>query len=324
MFKNANFHSSKKRKNNEFYTQYEDIDNELLRYKEQFAGKTVYCNCDDPEVSQFFKYFFLNFKLFALKKLIATCYRSQDRDLFSEEPCKRGVCVTYEGEYDGSQMPDIKYLNVLELQGDGDFRSPECKEFLKSADIVVTNPPFSLFNDFIELMMEFNKKFIILGNKNAVRNKKIFPLVIEKKIWLGATIPRKFYLPDNSTIDYLSGLCRWFTNLECHKKITPVILSKKYNERDYPTYDTFNAINVDKVKDIPIDYNGYIGVPVTFIDKWNPEVDSETSFASTNDYEIIGILSHGIDSKYDFAEPIVNGKKLYSRFIIKKKDISKK
>ena len=227
MSKNANFHSSKKNKNNEFYTRYEDIDKELIRYKEWFAGKTVYCNCDDPEVSQFFKYFFLNFKLFAIKKLIATCYQPQDRHLFSDKPYKKGLYIVYEGEYNDSNFPDIKHLKVNELKGDGDFRSLECKEILKSTDIIVTNPPFSLFNDFIELMMEFNKKFIILGNKNAVRNKRIFPLFIERKIWLGCTIPRTFYLPDNSSVDQLSGLCRWFTNLECHKKIIPVLLSKK-------------------------------------------------------------------------------------------------
>ena len=323
MSKNANFHSAKRNKNNEFYTRYEDIDKELLRYKDQFTGKTVYCNCDNPEVSQFFKYFFLNFKLFALKKLIATGYNPQDRNLFSDNPIKKGLYVEYERKNNDSPMPDLKHLKIKELKGDGDFRSSECKEFLKSADIIVTNPPFSLFNDFIELMMEFNKKFIILGNKNAVRNKKIFPLVIEKKVWFGYTIPRIFELPDNSTIDNLSGLCRWFTNLECYKTIKPIYLSKKYNKDEYPTYDTFNAINVDKVKNIPIDYNGYIGVPVTFVDKWDPDVDSENSIASTNDYDIIGILSHGIDSKYDFAEPIIKGKKLYSRLIIKKKEVLK-
>ena len=321
MSKNTNFHSAKRNKNNEFYTRFEDIDKELFRYKEMFVGKNVYCNCDDPEVSQFFKYFFLNFKLFALKKLIATCYKPQERDLFSDKPYKKGMYVAYDGEYDDSQMPDVTHLKVKELEGDGDFRSRECKEILKSADIIVTNPPFSLFNDFIELMMEFNKKFIILGNKNAVRNKKIFPLIIEKKMWFGVTTPRTFYLSDNSTVNKLSGLCRWFTNLECNKKINPLLLSKKYNSIEYPSYDTFNAINVDKVKNIPIDYDGYIGVPVTFVDKWNPDIDLETSVASTNDYEIIGILSHGSDSKYDFAEPVVNGKKLYSRLIIKKKGI---
>ena len=278
---NKNLNKAKEAKKDEFYTQLEDINNELRHYREHFRGKTVLCNCDDPRVSNFFKYFAYNFEFLGLKKLIATCYKSQDVNLFSEGTSERAVYLVYEGDKNGNNIPDDEEIEVLPLKGDGDFRSEECIAFLKEADIVVTNPPFSLFREYVAQLIKYDKKFLIIGNINAVSTKYIFPLIMNGLMWLGASIhsgDRKFWVPDDYELDAagcgidetgrkyirVKGV-RWFTNLEL-----------------YPTFDNFNAIEVGKTEDIPLDYDGIMGVPITFLDKFNPD-----------QFEILGLTQLG-------------------------------
>lgn len=315
---NRNLHKAKAEKNDEFYTQLSDIEDEMKYYRDEFKDKVVLCNCDDPRVSQFFNYFFLNFKFLGLKKLIATCYKNQEWNLFSEGSSEKAVYIVYDGPQKGddSPMPKDEDIKVRELHGDGDFRSPECKAFLEMADIVVTNPPFSLFREFIATMLEYDKKFLILGNMNATTYKEIFPLFRNNKLWYGVSISsgdRKFYVPDdyelnaaNCGIDKngkkfirIKGV-RWFTNLKYHKNSKePVVLVKKYKPELYPKYDNYDAINVDKVVDIPNDYFGVIGVPITFLDKWNPNAkpnEMGEGIVTTNDFEIVSFRK-GEDGK---------------------------
>lgn len=295
---NKQFHRAKKKKNDEFYTQFTDIERELSHYKEHFKGKTVLCNCDDPRVSNFFKYFALNFEYFGLKRIITTCYKNQCPDLFSQNTSEQAVYLIYDGN-NGESMPDWDKVDIKPLKGNGDFRSKECIELLLQSDIVVTNPPFSLFREYVAQLMAFHKKFVILGNKNSVTYKEIFPLIKENKIWTGMQpmgVDMLFDVPEDCAEDLLKsekkgskyrvvdGVVKgrsasvWFTNLEHRKRHEKLILYKRYNAEEYPIYDNYNAINVDKVKDIPCDYNGVIGVPITFLDKYNPK-----------QFEIIGI-----------------------------------
>lgn len=226
---NKNLNKAKEAKKDEFYTQLEDINNELRHYREHFRGKTVLCNCDDPRVSNFFKYFAYNFEFLGLKKLIATCYKNQDVNLFSEGTSEQAVYLVYEGDKNGNHIPDDEEIEVLPLKGDGDFRSEECIEFLKEADIVVTNPPFSLFREYVAQLIKYDKKFLIIGNVNAITTKDIFPLIMEGKMWFGASIhsgDRKFWVPDDYPLNAagcgvddtgkkfikVKGV-RWFTTL---------------------------------------------------------------------------------------------------------------
>ena len=278
---------AKEAKKDEFYTQLEDINNELRHYREHFRGKTVLCNCDDPRISNFFTYFAYNFEFLGLKKLITTCYKSQDVDLFSQQKSEQAVYLIYEGDKNGNHIPDAEEIGVKSLKGDGDFRSAECIELLKEADIVVTNPPFSLFREYITQLVEYNKKFIIIGNVNALSYKEVFPLIQNNQLWIGASIhsgDRKFYVPDNYELNAagcgidnegkkfirVKGV-RWFTNLDYKERHENIILYKSYSPEYYPKYENYDAINVNKTNEIPYDYDGIMGVPITFMDKYNPD-----------------------------------------------------
>jgi hypothetical protein len=258
-------HAANKAKNDEFYTQLSDIENELWHYRDFFRGKTILCNCDDPEWSNFWKYFAMNFDFFGIKKLIAT-HCEKGKQSYKLELCND---ENKDGKIDG------KDLIKTDLSGDGDFRSPECVEILKEADIVITNPPFSLFREYVAQLMRYGKKFIVIGNQNAITYKEIFPLIKEGRMWLGynSPAPECFMLPDGSITKRVNGLTRWFTNIDVEKEHESMILAKEYkgHEDEYPHYDNYDAINVDKTGDIPKDYLGTMGVPITFLDRYNPE-----------------------------------------------------
>lgn len=260
---NANLHKAKTAKNDEFYTQLSDVSKELMHYKEHFKDKVVFCNCDDPSWSAFWKYFHLNFSHLGLKKLISTHY---DR----EKP-------TYKMEYEGGNDNDVEVGTITPLEGNGDFRNTECIELLKQADIVVTNPPFSLAREYISCLMEYQKKFLIIGDMNWITYKEVFPLLKDNYIWLGNCAVKEFVQPDGTIKKFGNKL--WFTNLDHKKRHEKLILWKSYTSEEYPFYlNVPNAINVDSVSDIPMDYTGIIGVPITFLDKYNPE-----------QFEILGI-----------------------------------
>lgn len=313
-------------KKDEFYTQLTDIEKEMRYYRKHFQGKTVLCNCDDPFESNFFKYFVLNFNRLGLKKLIATCYATSPvmgsqlqyrvgkdgqmsfsfgdapvADENAKHPYKAIVTKVYDKTGDGGvDMLDVAELfktgenELAELKGDGDFRSEECLELLCEADIVVTNPPFSLFREYVSTLIENNKQFIIIGNVNAITYKEIFPLLKDDKMWIGASIhsgDRAFYVPDDYPMR-ASGCgidedgrrfirvkgVRWYTNLDMKLRHDELILVKKYNPEEYPKYENYDAINIDRTADIPYDYSGNMGVPITFLDKYSPD-----------QFEIIGL-----------------------------------
>lgn len=307
-YKNARLSKAKNAKNDEFYTQLVDIENKLRHYKKHFKNKTVFCNCDDPYESNFVKYFAMNFNALGLKKLIATCYATSpvmytQLNLFGEEEESSVIDgrkkpyvieITEVTDKNGDGAVDLTDFELILkknkpkiLKGDGDFRSEECIEFLKEADIVVTNPPFSLFREYIAQLMAYEKKFIIIGNQNAVTYKEVFPLIKENKMWFGVSIhsgDREFRVPDNYPLQAagyrvdetgtkfirVKGI-RWFTNLDYPQRHETLILYRNYTEDEYPTYDNYNAINVNKTAEIPCDYDGAMGVPITFLDKYNPE-----------------------------------------------------
>lgn len=312
MSNNVNLHIANKEKQDEFYTQLHDIDNELWHYREHFKNKIVFCNCDDPYESNFFKYFAMSFNSLGLKKLIATCYDSSpiaytQLSLFGDNkeisnknrhPYKIEITEVDDYNKDGAtDLADVEYLlknkkNTLTLlKGNGDFRSEECINLLKQSDIVVTNPPFSLFREYISQLFEYGKKFLIIGNQNAISYKEVFPLIKENKMWLGFNsgaqtflVPSKFernntFIKDGKKYAKFGNIC-WFTNLEISKRHEILDLYKTYSENDYPKYDNYDAINVDKITEIPCDYYDNIGVPITFIDKYNPE-----------QFEILGLTS---------------------------------
>lgn len=289
-----NIDKAKEAKKDEFYTQLDDINNELKHYREHFRGKTVLCNCDDPRISNFFTYFAYNFEFLGLKKLITTCYKNQNVDLFSQNQSEQAVYLIYEGDKNGNHTPDANEIGVMPLKGDGNFRSKECIELLKEADIVVTNPPFSLFREYVAQLMEYDKEFLIIGNQNALSYKEIFPLIRDNKMWLGASIhsgDRKFWVPEDYELKAagcgidatgrkfirVKGV-RWFTNLDYKERHEDLILYKNYTPDLYPKYENYDAINVNKTEDIPCDYEGIMGVPITFMDKYNPD-----------QFEIIGL-----------------------------------
>ena len=287
---NKNLNEAKSNKKDEFYTQLSDIERELKHYKKHFKGKVVYCNCDDPRVSNFFHYFSYNFEKLGLKKLIATCYKNQSMDLFSQNNSEQAIYLEYEGDKNGNMVPDSEEIGIKKLKGDGDFRSKESIDLLKQADIVVTNPPFSLFRDYVNQLIEYNKKFIIVGHQNALKYKEIFPLIRDNKVWLGfgfkggaAHFINEHYEDYATANDRKEGMIRvsgvhWFTNLDINKRHEDLILYKNYTPEEYPKYENFDAINVNKTKDIPVDYKGKMGVPITFMDKYNPD-----------QFEIIGV-----------------------------------
>lgn len=321
--KNNNLNKARKEKNDEFYTRFIDIENELKHYKEHFKNKVVYCNCDDPIESNFFKYFSLNFEFLGLKKLISTGYKENGK----------GVVSVYEGDKNGNRIPDLNEIEVKELQGNGDFRSAECINLLKKSDIIVTNPPFSLFREYIDIMMKFDKKFLIIGNTNAIANKDFFPLIKDNKLWLGCSsfnTGMYFEVPENyvhnetykfkkeidgKKVMRVASIC-WFTNLEHNRRNNFLNLTCQYSEDKYPKYDNYDAIEVSKVCEIPMDYEGVMGVPITFIDKFNPEQFEIVGWSRHNDMNMDG--GYWLGGKNDAT---LNGKDVYCRILIKHKKI---
>lgn len=315
---------AKREKNDEFYTILADIERELRHYKKHFKNKTVLCNCDDPRVSNFFHYFSYNFEQLGLKKLITTCYKNQNADLFSTHKSERAIYLEYTGDKNKNNVPDPEEIGIKHLKGDGDFRSKECIELLKQADIVVTNPPFSLFREYVEQLIDYKKKFLIVGTWNAISYKEIFKLIMENKIWIGINSNRNFSgfivpkhyslfgtearIDENGNRVVSSNNTCWFTNLDIAKRHEELILFKTYNKKEYPKYDNYNAINVNVTKDIPTDYDGIMGVPITFIDKYNPD-----------QFEIVGQMATTKVDEFNHGYPYVNGKKIYARVLIKTK-----
>ncbi len=351
---NASMNAANKAKNDEFYTLLTDIEKEMRYYRKHFKGKTVFCNCDDPFESNFFKYFVLNFNRLGLKKLIATCYATspisgQQLSLFDvvggdesirNKPYKAIVTKVYDTTGDGGvDMFDVAELfkqhenELVELEGDGDFRSEECLALLDEADIVATNPPFSLFREYVATLVEHGKKFIIIGNSNAITYKEIFPLIMHDELWLGVTrsgtgsmwfrimdgFPEKSGQKVENGVRYQTiGNSAWFTNLDVKKRHEELILVKKYegHEDEYPKYDNYDAIEVSKVVNIPLDYEGIMGIPITFLGKYSPD-----------QFEILGAtesegkgFSNGLwDESSGVAQPLVNGVRKYKRIFIRNK-----
>ena len=340
--------SAKKNKADEFYTQLSDIEQELKHYKEHFRGKIVFCNCDDPYESNFFKYFAINFNHLGLKKLIATCYDSspiafEQKSLFADVQPKLSVNYdrhAYKIEINEVQdynndgavdLSDVKYLlkngqnNLTLLKGNGDFRSEECIELLKQVDIVVTNPPFSLFREYIAQLVEYDKKFIIIGNKNAITYKEVFSLLKNDLCWLGYrninsdmwfVVPENYKyekIVDGKKVKHIMGC--WFTNLDTTKRHTSMSFYKRYNPNEFPKYDNYDAINVDKVSDIPEDYFGVMGVPITFLDQYNPEqfeiIDLNPHFFS--------LIEQGLPKLKQLTLKSVGRKDPYARVLIRRK-----
>lgn len=336
---NSSLNAAIKAKQDEFYTQLPDIENELKHYKKHFKDKAVFCNCDDPYESNFFKYFAMNFNALGLKKLIATCYScspvaERQLTLFDDDniqPTKTGVphkiVITEVADLNGdgaTNLSDVEWLlkndkNVLtRLEGDGDFRSKECVELLKEADIVVTNPPFSLFRDYIAQLLKYDKKFLVIGQQNAIHYVDIFREIKANKLWIGYKFgDMSFQVPDyfepRETRYWQDGtgqkwrsmgnIC-WFTNLDIIKRHELLDLYKKFDPQEYPIYDNYDAINVDKVANIPMDYYGEMGVPITFMDKYNPD-----------QFEIIDTSTNAMPK----GAPYINGKRIYERILIRKK-----
>jgi len=323
---NSGLHKAKRSKKDEFYTQISDIERELRHYRKFLKGKVVYCNCDDPYISAFFEYFTKNFEFLGLKKLITTCYKSNQLNFFSKNDSETAIKLEYSGgAVDNMPTPDD--IGVTYLKGDGDFRSDECIDILKKVDVVVTNPPFSLFSEYVSQLAEYNKKFLIIGHQNSITYKDVFPLIKENKMWLGYGFKRNMahfiaphYEDIASDMDHKDGMIRvsgvvWYTNIDHEKRHEEVILVQKYygNEVNYPKYDNYNAIEVSKTQNIPLDYEGAMGVPITFLTKYNPE-----------QFEIIGC-------SYSYGEPFgyhkdgasfdvsINGEQKYKRLFIKNK-----
>lgn len=325
---NRSLSNARRVRNDEFYTQYETIEDELKNYKRHFEDKVVYCNCDDPRWSNFFKYFVDNFHELKLKRLIASGYVDQSYNLFTiDEEREPAVWVNYDGWLIDGRVPNISEIKMMELNGDGDFRSEESIELLEQADIIVTNPPFSLFKEYAAQLMEHNKKFLIIGSSNVITYKGLFPLIKDSKMWPGVSRgAMTFEIPDNtSSIEHIIdkvhrreeqslGNVTWWTNLEHPHRHQDAVLLRYYksNEYKYPRYDNYDAINVDKVADIPKDYNGVLGVPISFVFSWNPE-----------QFEIVGITKSYDNNKYKsypgIDAPIVNGEPLYARILIQNK-----
>jgi len=339
-------------KADEFYTQLSDIEAEMRHYREHFRGKVVFCNCDDPFESNFFRYFALNFNFLGLKKLIATSYAGSPvafkqlhlyevdginfKKTNSKQPYKIEISEVSDENADGAvDLSDVMSLlknrkNTLTLlNGNGDFRSEESIALLKQADIVATNPPFSLFREFVAQLMEFEKKFIIIGSKNAITYKEIFKIIRENKIWLGNGFSNGnafFKIPSHYSRDWASGVYNpntglvkfrnvgWFTNLDIKKRHEFLTLFKHFSLNEFTQYDNYEAINVNKVTDIPCDYEGVMGVPITFLDRYNPD-----------QFEIVGLIAGnikglaGIPSKTGKDGPYINGKLKYGRILVKRK-----
>ena len=318
---NKLLHKAKKSKSDEFYTQLCDIESELKFYKTHFKDRVVYCNCDDPRISNFFKYFAINFEDLRIKKLITSCYRDQANDLFGEKSQDSGFFFEYTNTDEEKRKLDDP--EIKPFTGNGDFRSLESIELLKKSDVVVTNPPFSLFREYVEQLVKYEKKFLIIGNVNAITYKEIFELIKENKAWLGINLGRGisgFIVPEHyelygteARIDEFGNRivspnnCLWLTNLDTFKRHEDILLTKKYfgNEHDYLKYDNYDGINVNRTEDIPLDYEGAMGVPITFLHKFNPDQFELIKFRKGDDEKDLSI----------------NGKCPYFRILIKNKRI---
>ena len=350
---NSNLHDSSRNKQDEFYTNLQLIEDELKHYRAHFKGKRVLCNCDDPYESNFFKYFAMNFNALGLKSLTATCYAASpfaqmELDLFGEgfnaeaqrRRVRRGKCkasykivITEVKDENGDgrvDLADVEWLiknrkNVLtKLKGDGDFRSAECEKLLDDADLIVTNPPFSLFREYIAQLMEHKKQFLVIGNMNAVTYREIFPLIKDNKVWLGNKaghfwfkVPphyeekaTDFKIDENGQKWRRMGNICWFTNLDFEKRHEKMLLWKKYTPEEYPKYDNYNAIEVAKTADIPMDWYDAIGVPITFMQYYNPE-----------QFELLGHMASTLVDDFNFGYPFINGHKIYARIIIRRKEV---
>lgn len=345
---NTSLHAANKAKQDEFYTQISDIEDELRHYKTQFRDKVIFCNCDDPYESNFFKYFALNFNALGLKKLIATCYNGSpilgnELTFGFDEPNPLPEKIAYKVEIteikdmnnDGAvNLLDIQHIMrhingvISKLKGNGDFRSPECIELLKQADIVVTNPPFSLFREYIAQLIEYHKKFLVIGNQNAITYKEIFPLLQTNQMWLGAKAgDMAFMVPDyyepratrywqderGQKWRSLGTIC-WFTNLDLAKRHEDIVLYRQYSEEAYPHYDNYSAIEVKKVSDIPCDYDGVMGVPITFMDKYNPDQFEIIGMGEDNGTGHSGGVWNGGSKSC-----LINGKAVFKRIFIRRK-----
>ena len=311
---NTKMATAKRAKNDEFYTRYEDIEAEVMKYRKQFPGKTVYLPCDDPaeKKSEFWSFFVNNFDAFGLKKLIATHYDENGK----------AYKIWIDSDTTGDGYIDDADALQEDLIGNGDFRSPECIDILNECDIVCTNPPFSLFREFFDVIMQANKLFLIICPQNAFKYKDIFPYIKEGKVWAGYSFNKTFdfimsddyvltktgYIDDQGRKHGKVASTCWMTNMIVNKRTEEMILTKKYNSSDYPYFDNYNAINVGRVENIPCDYDGIMGVPISFLGKHNP-----------NQFEIIGEANHGSDNQYDLFKPIVNGKELFPRILIRRK-----
>lgn len=348
------FDEAKKNKADEFYTQLSDIEAEMRHYQEQFHGKVIFCNCDDPYESNFVKYFAMNFNFLGIKKLIATSYSDSpiaynQLPLFdvksldvkstadNKRPYKIEITEVKDENADGAvDLSDVEFLlknrknSLTLLKGDGDFRSPECIELLKEADIVVTNPPFSLFREYVAQLVKYEKKFIIIGNTNALTYKEIFKLIKSDKLRTGYTnfnVGMYFYVPDywekyhriedGRKMVRVSTSC-WFTNLRVKKHNEFITLYKQFNAEEYPRYDNYDAINVDKVSEIPYDYDGFMGVPITFLDKFNPEQFEVID--ALNRYALLDVQGTNETVRKKKSHTCnINGKSTYFRIVIRKK-----
>lgn len=295
---NTNLAAAKKAKNDEFYTRFEDIEAEVMKYRKQFVGKIVYLPCDDPaeKKSEFWSFFVMNFERFGLKKLIATHY---------DESGKAYKIWIDRDSISGDYVDDADALQE-DLEGNGDFRSPECVDILKECDIVCTNPPFSLFREFVSLIVTHKKQFLIIGNQNAFTYKESFQMIKTNQMWTGYNMVKKFNQPDGSVKEF-GNVC-WFTNMNTTKRLEEMILTKNYNTIDYPTYDNLNGIEVSRVVNIPKDYKGIMGVPITFLDKYNPD-----------QFEVLSCSAFADPDYFGCGAVYVNGKKTYARILIRQK-----
>lgn len=331
---NKTLQQARKAKSDEFYTRLADIEKELKHYRQHFADKVVLCNCDDPRVSNFFHFFSYNFEKLGLKKLITTCYKSQNMDLFSRHDDEAAIYLEYEGDKNNNKVPDPEEIGIQHLQGDGDFRSPECIELLKQADIVVTNPPFSLFREYVGQLIEHQKKFLVVGTWNAITYRDIFKLIQSDNLWIGVNSNRNFsgfivpeHYPLHGTEARLdehgnrvvsSNNTCWFTNLENAKRHEDLPLFRTFNPEEHPEYDNYRAIEVNQVVNIPVDYDGVMGVPITFLNKYNPDqFEIVGSDADVKEGLLPELVKSSWDGKIDRA--YLNGKRMYARIFIKRK-----
>lgn len=352
-FRNATLNRAFIVKKDEFYTQYEDVAREMVKHREQLKGKTIFCNCDDPFESAFFRFFVLHFNIIGLAGLTCTCYAGspmagREYPLEREPGANKAVVtevpdetlVRPDGSLDLESLFAMPGNSLVHLAGDGDFRSDECKALLKEADIVATNPPFSLFREHIRLLERHKKDFVILGNMNAATCKEVFPLFRDDKVWYGESIrsgDRKFHVPDNYPLNAAgSGIdergqrfirvkgVRWFTNLDTSRRHEPITLTRRYTPDEYPRYENYDAIDVGRTQNIPVDYDGVMGVPITFLDKYNPDQFKIIMLANGNARSNVSSTTlrevrYRPHSEDKGGVGIIDGRRVYARILIRKK-----